>query len=353
MKFQSIKLFFILSCFYHQFPKRVFKFNENANQSELSSITLENKPQEILPEHFIICSTHNQEKFNTPDTHTWYVLYWDENFEIPWFSIGFWAHGTLWANLKNTYWYQISTLPTELIDDWITICVEINSLNRTIRTSIEGDSFQTTEKVEGLEERPKMNLRLGIVDVKYHQHEFLQFHGKIAELSFFHGINLNISDMSHNICEFTTEKTLLKWENMVWNVVGKNVVETNISDSIICPNSNFINLRMPLKWTKASGSTVCNKYGKIFEFDNIEDIDNINMEHIFGDKYSECNWFWTPYIYKAGEVVSQYDGHIVRSVLFVFKISLISILISLKPLKSHQNFRTFLNLSTQNSKKFF
>ena len=318
MKFQSIKLLFILSCLYHQYPKRVFIFDNknNSNDAELSSATLTNKPLDNLPEHFIICSTHNQEKFHTPDTHTLYVIYWDENFQIPWFSIGFWGHAGLWANVNNTYWYDISTLPTELLDDWITVCLEIDSVKRTISTSIGGDTFHKILNVKGLEERPKLNLQLGIVDHSYDRLHKLQFHGKVADISLFNSKDINITEISYNLCNFSTEKTIQRWENMSWNIVGKSVVETYISNSLICPDSNFINVRIPLKWTKASGEAVCDKMGKMFEFEDLEDIEDMNMEHTFGEKYSECDFFWTPYMYIDGKVVNQYDGKIIRFVCY-------------------------------------
>ena len=204
MKFQSIKLLFFFSCLYHKLPKRVFNFDEgnNANDVELSSAKLENKPLDNLPESFIICSTHHQDKFNTPDTHTWYVLYRDEDFQIPWFSIGFWSYQRLWASLNNTYWYEVSHLPSTLIDDWITICVEIDTVQRTISTSIGGETFHKTENVKGLEERPKLNLRLGIVDIPDHG-KLHQFHGKVAEVSVFN--SKNITSISRNLCKYKTD----------------------------------------------------------------------------------------------------------------------------------------------------
>ena len=90
---------------------------------------------------------------------------------------------------------------------------------------------------------------------------------------------MNITEISYNLCNFSTEKTIQSWENMSWNIVGKGVVEKNISDSWICPDSNFVNVRIPLKWTKASGEAVCSKRGKMFEFEDLEDIENMSMDH--------------------------------------------------------------------------
>ena len=309
MKFQSVKLLFIFSCLYHQLPKRVFNFDEgnNTNDAELSSAKLENKPLDNLPESFIICSTHHQDKFNTPDTHTWYVLYRDEDFQIPWFSIGFWSYQRLWASLNNTYWYEVSHLPSTLIDDWITICVEIDTVQRTISTSIGGETFHKTENVKGLEERPKLNLRLGIVDIPDHG-KLHQFHGKVAEISVFDAKNENITSISRNLCKYKTEKTIQKWENMTWIIKGNALVETIIPDSVICPNSSFISLRMPLKWSKGRGETVCNKFGKIFEFKSLKDIDNITLDHLFGKRHVDCADFWTPYLHNDGKVINQNNG---------------------------------------------
>ena len=63
----------------------IFHDTEDGN---LTTATLTNAPREPLPEHFLICSSHNQQQIDTPNTYvSGYVLYDDSDFTNPWFNI--------------------------------------------------------------------------------------------------------------------------------------------------------------------------------------------------------------------------------------------------------------------------
>ena len=74
---------------------RVFTFFEDSSATiDLSSATPTNAPEKPLPDHFIICSSHNQQQIDTLNTRTIYVLYEDSDFTKPWFAIGVWKYGS-------------------------------------------------------------------------------------------------------------------------------------------------------------------------------------------------------------------------------------------------------------------
>ena len=67
---------------------------------QISSAKLNNYPEEILPQQFVLCSSSLQGRIGV-DTKTIYVIYKEENYQHPWFSIGFWEKGVLWANFED------------------------------------------------------------------------------------------------------------------------------------------------------------------------------------------------------------------------------------------------------------
>ena len=70
---------------------KLFKFKKiKDNSLELASVTSKNDLNFNEMNDIIICSSHKQNQLNTENTHAIYVLYKDNSFQKPWFSIGFW-----------------------------------------------------------------------------------------------------------------------------------------------------------------------------------------------------------------------------------------------------------------------
>merc|ERR1712155_102034 len=160
-----INTFCILFLQGHGMATKVFTFQEgNTEAGELSSATLTNAPAAPLPDHFIICSSHKQQQIGTRNTETIYALYENSSFTKPWFSIGFWKFldYVLMVNIRFDRWYDLGQVTRETFLFWIHVCVEVDTINGTLRASINGGNVTTVEKVKGLTPGQKLNLRLGV-----------------------------------------------------------------------------------------------------------------------------------------------------------------------------------------------
>ena len=138
-------LAFVL-CFSHYGTGiKVFTFHgDTPDNEDLSSATLTNAPEDPLPDHFLICSSHNQQQKGTVNTKTIYVLYEDSNLTKSWFSIGFhWfsPEFLLYANVRYNkpginHWYKLGQVSLETFLHWIHICVEVDAVNGRLSASI-------------------------------------------------------------------------------------------------------------------------------------------------------------------------------------------------------------------------
>ena len=262
MHLRFLKIFFISSLLFNGWPNKIFKFQEkeNTTSKEISTATLKNIPKEKLPNFFVICSTHKQEEFNTKNTRIMYSIYSNEDFQERWFSIGLWANNKLWVNVKTLNWYSFSILPLHLSMDWFTICVEIDTIEKSISASIGGGKLHKVYNVTSLDEPPRLHLRIGVVDLQDYSQDYTenyQYHGMITKLNVFHSAKLNITKRSKNPCNIKEEDIFIKWDFMQWKIVGYDVMESSMDDSKLCSSPEFVYFRIPLKWTKEKGLYVC------------------------------------------------------------------------------------------------
>ena len=177
---------------------KVFTFNHEVNSGELSSATLASVDDiGPLPQHFLICSSHNQQQIDTHNTRTIYVLYEDSNFTKPWFSFGFQdyrQHYFLWIFIRFHYWYKLGKVTRETFLHWVHVCVEVDTIKSMLRASINGGNVTTVTNVQGLSPVPKLNLRLGIVhDTYMNIPNIAQFFGSVT--------NINIYTLEDNVNE--------------------------------------------------------------------------------------------------------------------------------------------------------
>ena len=176
----------------------IFSFQDvnTGGGNGMSSATATNMPEEKLPDQFIICSSHKQQQIGTSNTLTIYVLYGDSSFSKPWFSIGFdntlvWEY-TLWANINYKNWYALCPVKPETLLTWIHICVEVDTVNATLHASINGGNVTSVHNVKDLTPKPRLYLRLGMVDESYYL-ELVQYVGSVG--------NINIYNMEDNADE--------------------------------------------------------------------------------------------------------------------------------------------------------
>ena len=283
----------------------VFEFVENKLEptSEFSSASLANKPLMKIPEHFILCSSHFQSHFSSKNTNTIYVLYEDEHFSIPWFNVGFWTDGYLWANLihnDHSSWQLLGHLEIQDLFQWIHICLDIDLVNETISTSINGKSFGATD-ASGIKPLAgiNFNIRLGIVHHTSQNNTKFQFYGKITNIQLYVPIVGSTSSPAKTLCiNRPNMSSILSWSDMKWSLSGEQLVKKEIDTDIICPTSPYADLKFPFKFTKSIAVDVCNKLGKgkLSSF-----LNNSSRLDLLKDD-SKCFKYWTPYLYIDGKV---------------------------------------------------
>ena len=318
--FSIIAIFLCFPCY--GIGSKVFTFYENGDTGELSSVSIANAPEAPLPDHFLICSSHHTQQYiNTPNTRTIYVLYQDSKFMKPWFSIGFFGLNKLWANVRFNYWYDLGSVTQDAFLHWVHICVEVDTLNATLRTSINGGDVTTVNNVDGLVPAPRMFLRLGVVHESDHRNHF-QFIGSVANVNIFNFHKRTKEDLlllSSCKLHVSSIDAHMSWTNVKWNVVGNGVHEEDfLDDKTICTRSKDLNIRIPLQWNKNEASEECRKYGDAVisklpspDMNNVTDKD---MENVYGKNLEQCTFFWTPYTdeYVDGSFVDENTNESIR-----------------------------------------
>ena len=291
----------------HGMGTQVFTFTERrgSDPDELSSATLTNAPTAPLPDHFTICSSHKQHQIGTRNTETIYVLYEDSSFAQPWFSIGFWKlteDYVLMVNIKFGKWYDLGQVTREAFLFWIHVCVEVDTINGTLRASINGANVTAVNNVEGLTPAQKLHLRLGVAhDNRYEGH--VQIFGSVANINIYklQSEEIHLLLTSTSTCKLSNSSFFLSWANAKWNIFGKEVLEEDLDENILCSKSTVLNFRIPLFWNRFEATDECRKYGPSAVISNplspSSDINNVTKVDfdLFYGKHEQCALFWTPF----------------------------------------------------------
>ena len=127
--------------------------------------------------------------------------------------------------------------------------------------------------------------------------------------------NVGLKRLAEKPCSFSSKEAILIWQSMKWKI-SENVSQTTIHKHTLCSETDFINLRLPLLWRKSSAKDFCSKLGdgKISEFSDPSNLSNLNMEEMYGNRFSECEHFWTPYSdeNEEGVFINENSGEVVR-----------------------------------------
>ena len=286
---------------------KVFTFKEegiNKDTNELSSASVTNRQGDQLPVHFLICSSHKQQQVSSPNTRTIYVMYEDPSFTKPWFSVGFYGSNIdkLWANIKFSDWHDLGNVTRATLLNWVHVCVEVDTVNGTLRASINGGNVTRVNNVGGLNPTPRLYLRLGVVHQSYDRNQ-KQFLGAVTNINIFNldqdGDDNMLVSISGSPCNLWGEKSkYLAWSDAKWDVSGEGVKAEKVDLKSICLVSKMINFRIPLLWNKVEATEECKKYGhgKISKpnpaMKNVSNIDIVNM---YGELFEQCDFFWTTF----------------------------------------------------------
>ena len=284
---------------------KVFTFQEeNTEAEELSSATLTNAPNAPLPDHFVICSSHKQQQIGTHNTETIYVLYEDSSFTRPWFSIGFWKltlDYVLMVNIRYDRWYDLGQVTREAFLFWIHICVEVDTINGTLRASINGGNVTTVEKVKGLAPAQKLHMRLG-VGHDNRDNNLYQYFGSVSNINIF-TIQTGVKEShllltTRSACNQIKNTFFQSWIDSRWKVIGKGTHEEELNEKVFCSKSTALNFRIPLQWNKHEATKECRKYGEHANLSkppllDRNDTTDVDMKKIYGENYTQCKYYWT------------------------------------------------------------
>ena len=147
-------------------------------------------------------------------------------------------------------------------------------------------------------------------------HPVEQFLGSITNLTVFRAKNDTLlRRLSENPCYFSSGEEILSWSSINWNI-SENVLQTTIDKRSLCFVSDYFNLRLPFLWDYYNAKYFCSKLGegKISEFRNPSNLSNLNLEEMYGSRFSECGGFWTPYTdeIEEGIFINENSGKVER-----------------------------------------
>ena len=296
----------------------IFHDTEDGN---LTTATLTNAPIEPLPEHFLICSSHNQQQIDTPNTYvSGYVLYEDSHFTKPWFAIKYDRFGQLEVNTKYTNTYYMGQVTRETFLYWIHTCVEVDTTTATLRASVNGVSLKTIDHIQDLKPTPRLHLRLGLVHESFYGY-YNQFIGGVGNIKIYN-LDQKINDSflsraSGDACNKYIETSMyLSWSDTEWKVNGSGVENYTLDDTTLCNESKRLNGRIPSIWNKIDASDECGKYGMgiIAKPTKLKNLSTNDLKDIYGKHYDQCRYFWTPFTdeYTEGTFIDEVTNETMR-----------------------------------------
>ena len=327
MELPIFKLYFIFSFVVnisHLLAPTVYEFvdthNAVANSDSFNFATSQFIREKDFQESMIICSAFKLDEVNTDNTQTLFVIYDDDSFDVPWFSIGFWNNRVLYAEVLSLDWYKLGTAHLSDLLDWFHICIEMNFESETLRTSIAGNVFTIVHNVTGLAKKGEdFVLRLGIVHHSYSKIKY-QFFGQVTNINIFDAKNpetLHFVSRNPCFCNNSTNLESLSVEciSLSWNITGD--VKTSLIDSDeLCFDKTFANLRIPLLWKKNNALKFCSKFGngEIYMPSHVQNLSSLNTNAIYGQYHTSCKEFWTPISDEEveGVFVNEYTGELLK-----------------------------------------
>ena len=124
----------IVNCF------RVYDFNSNSQENkELSFATLQNSPRDELPQQFVICTSHRQ---NRIDGHGFFHLLGEDN--TPWLAMKLGEEGRtgnvhVWADIGKEG-HRFGAIQPK-VKVWYHMCTFFDTVNGRLKTAVNGEQI--------------------------------------------------------------------------------------------------------------------------------------------------------------------------------------------------------------------
>ena len=300
---------------------KVYDFGGDFKASSSPSFaTLTTSPVKVLPETFVLCTSHKQ---NMMDGNGFFHVLGEDG--QPWLSLWFiQATAEEEIQLAAIFGAQgvsffLGGIPKFKVKVWYHICSSVDTVNGTFSTAVNGDLIG--KGLEGVTELKKnkprdMQSKLVIgawINTWSNQgHQFHQFHGAVSNLRLFSPAYRNdLEKLSWSPCS-SDHGDYLTWGEMIWGLTGNGAREGESRWSVCHEHeTEDTALALPIPITHTRALDVCNMLGRAV----LPTVSNQSQLRGYMDWYNRttsasCSHIWTPYsdVKEEGEFVNLEDN---------------------------------------------
>ena len=246
---------------------KYYSFRPSKTTSVISSATLTNSPVSELPDIFVLCTSHMEERL---EGNGYFQMYGEDG--RPWLSMSLKEQGNtgsvnLWAYLgagTKTKSYILGQIPQARPKMWYHICVSVDTHNGTLEAAVNGNRLTqeiNTKKESLLTNKPNRLLNRFAIGISLDMgpHKELQLYGSVSNIQVFsQDPGQDLTRLSGSPCATTGD--LLTWEDMEWNTTGDGVSEGE-SGYTVCHahEANDTLLAIPFGMEQEEAIRVCQK----------------------------------------------------------------------------------------------
>ena len=96
------------------------------------------------------------------------------------------------------------------------------------------------------------------------------------------------------------------------------MVTEEIDEDTLCVQSKILNFRLPFLNNKVKATEECKKYRQAIiskpPSPDMRNVTNMEFENIYGEKFLQCKFFWTPFTdkYSEGTFVNEITNETIR-----------------------------------------
>ena len=219
-----------------------YRFVERVNESEFSMVFLPKNSTVLLPEVFILCTSHKQIRMNNKG---FYEVYGED--ANPWMSTMFYpVTGThdkvsLWGKFGKK-WEFLGDINEPKLFFWYHMCHMVDTIRGVISVAINGNILANEVEVDNLRTNKPQKLGGHIVFGKSAkltangEYADEQFEGFVSNVNFYWDRNLSIETLSRMPCR--SQGDLLSWSSPRWMLEGGNAIKEDVPDQSVCASQN-------------------------------------------------------------------------------------------------------------------
>ena len=239
-----------------------------------------------FPAVFTICSLVKEDLI---DGDSFFTIYGSSGNH--WMTLKSYAYSQveLWLRI-NTAWEKIIALPPHLMNSWIHICIQADTITGNFSVLVNKEPPLFFNKVELTLQKPKnLNGKLFVGKSQDNIRGIRQYQGNVANFNIFSG-SKNVMDMFESPCEHEGD---IVNKYTPWRVVG-GVVEKTEDSWMICNNYETYKVVIPTEITWNTARDICDKLGGGSIAELHTDRDSTHIVTLLENMNSGCKYLWTP-----------------------------------------------------------